>query len=361
MKIIGVIPVKNDAWFIEKAALSLAAWADYVIIFDELSTDGSELIYKKLENIHNIEVIRNRPKFDFNTPDLRNYMLGYARKYEGKNLIIELHADEIMSAKILEPGMRDKLLADLKPGDALMLRWTTLWKSPTHYRNDSSVWTNNHCWFGYVDDRNVQFTGPVFHGPRAPESFLQSKKAIPALEVMHYQFVNLANERSKQALYQIFECNHYPERNIEWINKRYAVAFDERWMRLEKIDPEKISPWVKRGISLLDEYTDSELNWRDIEVLKNFEKYGVDKYKNLNIWYINWNEKRQKLINHGLWAVSSKEIFDPRDLSTKLSHLWIMKTQLYPFWRVKFIVLLGEKIWKKMNVAFTIRNSKSYD
>jgi len=348
MKIVGVVPVKNDAWFIEKAAVSLSTWVDHVIIFDESSTDGSEQIYKRLDLIQNIEIVRERPKFDFTTPEMRNYMLKAARKFDGNNLIIEMHADEIMSAKILEPSIRNKLLEELKPGDALMLPWTTLWKDPILYRNDNSVWTNNNCWFGYVDDRVVEFTGPVFHGPRAPESFLKNKKVIPELEVIHYQFVNLSNERSKQALYQIFERNHYPERNVEWINKRYAVAFDERMLRVSKIAPEKIMPWVDRGIPLLEVYSDSDLNWRDLEVLKNFEKYGLDKYKNLNIWYINWNQKKQKLINQQLWDGNLAIVSDPRDFSTRLSHAWIMKTQLYPFWRFNFIVLVVEKILAKL-------------
>lgn len=361
MKIIGVIPVKNDAWFIEKAALSLAAWADHVIIFDESSTDGSQLIYKKLELIPNIEVIKDRPKFDFTTPDLRNYMLNVVRKFKGNNLIIEMHADEVMSARILQSSIRNKLTKDLKPGDALMLPWTTLWKTPASFRNDGSVWTNNYCWFGYVDDRNVQFTGPVFHGPRAPESFLKNKKVLSALEVMHYQFVNLSNERSKQALYQIFERNHYPKRNVEWINKRYAVAFDERGLKLDKITPEKIMPWVDRGIPLLEEYSDADLNWRDIEVLKNFDRYGLDRYKDLNIWYINWNEKKQKLINQGLWTGSAGEVLDPRNLSTKLAHTWLMKTQLYPFWRFLFFKLLIERIWAKLKQATNFGNGKVHE
>lgn len=354
MKIITVLPVKNDAWFIEKAALSLSMWADHVMIFDESSTDGSEQIYKKLELIQNIEIIRNRPKFNFNSPDLRNYMLKAARKFDGNNLIIEMHADEIMSAKILDPLIRNKLLDELKPGDAVMLPWTTLWKYPTLYRNDNSVWTNNNCWFGYVDDRLAEFTGPVFHGPRAPENFLNNKKTISELEVIHYQFVNLSNERSKQALYQIFERNHYPERNVEWINKRYAVAFDERKLGVDQIASEIIMPWVDHGIPLLEEYSDSDLNWRDVEVLKNFDRYGIDRYKNLNIWYIDWNQKKQKLINQGLWNGSMSPVSDPRDFSTRLSHAWIMKTQLYPFWRFNFFVLIVEKLLAKIKFQISI-------
>jgi hypothetical protein len=172
--------------------------------------------------------------------------------------------------------------------------------------------------------------------------------------VIHYQFVNLSNERSKQALYQIFERNHYPERNVEWINKRYAVAFDERALRVDQIASEKIMPWVDRGIPLLEEYSDSDLNWRDVEILKNFDRYGLDRYKNLNIWYIDWNKKKQKLINQGLWHGSMSIVSDPRDFSTRLSHAWLMKTQLYPFWRFNFITLIVEKLLAKIKIQISL-------
>jgi hypothetical protein len=60
------------------------------------------------------------------------------------------------------------------------------------------------------------------------------------------------------------------------------------------------------------------------------------------------DEKKQKLINQQLWDGNLAIVSDPRDFSTRLSHAWIMKTQLYPFWRFNFIVLVVEKILAKL-------------
>ena len=102
MKIISTVPVKNDSWFIEKSIRSLAAWSDHVFVADESSDDGSHIIYDQLDKLSNVTIIRNRPKVSFETPDLRNYLLHLARSFDGKNLIFEFHADEIMSAEILK-------------------------------------------------------------------------------------------------------------------------------------------------------------------------------------------------------------------------------------------------------------------
>jgi hypothetical protein len=343
LKIIATIPVKNDAWFIEKSIQSLAAWADHVFVADENSDDGSHDIYDRLEYLKNVTFIRNRPKFSFNTPDLRNYQLDLARSFEGNNFVFELHADEVMSAEILLDKNRNNILESGIPGKAIMMPWITMWDKPNLYRNDASLWSNNSCWFGYCDDRKAKFEGPIFHGPRVPECFLGNKVYIDSLSVMHYQFINKGNELSKQALYQVYERNHFPNKSTEHINKIYSIAFDTKNINLDRIDSKHIDPWLKKGINLLEEYPDTALNWRDKEVLRNFKKNGADYYKNINIWYINWESKRQEAINLGISDIPERVITDDRSLSAKLAQLWVTKTQSYAFWRFDFLKLVMKK------------------
>ncbi len=352
-KIITIIPVKNDGWFIENSIRSAVEWSDYVFVADENSDDGSHEIYKKLEmKYENLKIIYNRPKFDFNTPDMRNYSLDLARTIDCNNIIFEIHADEIISAEILKPEIRNRLINDMSVGSALMMPWVNLWKTPLEYRDDKSVWSNSQSWFAYRDDGKVKFEGVVFHGPRAPESFLKNKVTINYLQVMHYQFVNLGMERSKQALYQIFERNHYPNQNIEYINKKYAYAFDEREMKLSQLEVKHYAVWIEKGI-VIEEYPSDGYNWRDTEVLKNFRKYGLEFYKNLNIWYIDWEAKRQEALKLGITENIPKEsIIDPRDISTRLAHQFLMKYQKYPFWRVDFYKLLVQKGIEKIKRKF---------
>lgn len=348
MKIIALTHVKNDAWCIGNAIEHLSLWADEVIIADEHSTDGSHDIYQRFKNYANVHIIENRPKFNFNTADLRNYMLGLARNFDGNNLIFEIHADEIMSAEILLPELKDKLFARLKPRAAIMMPWTTLWKHPLKYRADASIWSKTRSWFGYWDDRSAIFEGAYFHGSRIPEKYLQNRVDIDFLQVMHYQFVNIGYERSKQALYHIYERNHFPDENIEYINKKYAIAFDERNLNLETLDTKHIQPWLDRGIPLDQEFPSDIFNWRDVEVLRNFQRHGTQRYRELNIWYIDWEYKRQLALNDGHAGLPMTPITDDRDFSTRLAHKWLMRTQWYPFWRFDFIRLLLSKGWTKV-------------
>ena len=349
-KLITIIPVKNDGWFIENSIRSAAEWSDFVFVADECSNDGSHGIYKELEKEYsNLKIIYDRPKFDFNTPDVRNYSLGLARNFDGNNIIFEIHADEIMSAEILNKSVRERLINDMPIGSALIAPWINLWKSPFYFRDDKSTWSNSKCWFAYRDDRKVRFENAVFHGSRAPEAFLGNRVDINYLSVMHYQFVNLSMERSKQALYQVFERNHYPNKNVEHINKIYACAFDERDVVLKKLEEKHYRPWLDKNIKIDKEYPIDAYNWRDTEILKNFYKFGLSNYKNLNIWYIDWEKKRQEAIRLGITDnIPIIPIIDPRDISTKLAHLFLMKYQKYPFWRFNFYKLLIEKAKERL-------------
>ena len=351
-KIIVYIPVKNDLWFIENSIRHAVEWAEYVIVADESSTDGSVDIYKKLEKEYtNLKIIYNRPKMDFSTPDPRNYMLEQVRRIEGNNIIFELHADEIISAKILKSEIREEIIQNLSIGKCLELPWLTLWKDPLQYRHDNSVWSNNTCIFAFRDDRTSKFESAAFHGQRAPENFIINKLKIN-LPVLHYQFMNIGNERSKQALYQIFERNHYPDKHVETINKGYAIAFDDRKIKCEKLKGEDYAPWIDIGLKINQTYDDGIFNWRDGEVLKNFKKYGLDRYAKINIWYINWEEKRQYALKIGIKNIPAFEIVDPRSLSTRLAHKLLIKYQMYPFWKIDFIRLVIAKGPNKIKRLF---------
>lgn len=348
-KIIVIIPVKNDAWFVKNTIDHARYWADEIIIDDDSSDDGSQEIFAHYANFSNVHHIIRPKGQSFIGPERRNYMLSLARNFNGNNLIFEIHADEILSAEILKPEIRNKLIEDMPVGSALMTPWVNMWKNPFYYRNDKSVWSNNKSWFAYRDDREVRFEGSVFHGPRSPESFTNKKVEIDYLQVMHYQFVNLAMERSKQALYQIFEKNHYPNKNTEYINKLYACAFDERNINLARIDEKHIRPWIEKGIAINQEFPKDGYNWRDTEILKNFRKYGLEKYKDLNIWYIDWEAKRREAMQLNINEnIPNEVISDPRDLSTRLAHKFLMKYQKYPFWRLNFFLLIFQKVIEKL-------------
>ena len=160
---------------------------------------------------------------------------------------------------------------------------------------------------------------------------------INHIPVLHYQFVNIGIDKSKQALYQIFERNHYPDRNIFYIYKLYSHYFDERKVNCQQLKEEDYMPWINIGLKICQTYDDDDIfSWRDEEVLKNFKIYGLERYAKLLVWHISWEKKRQHALKIGLHNIPSFEIVDPRSLSTRLAHKFVMKYQRLPFWEMDF-------------------------
>lgn len=344
-KIIVYIPVKNDSWCIENSIRHAVEWADYVIVADVSSTDGCVDIYKKLEKEYsNLKIIYNIPVMDHGTPDPRNYMLEQVRKIEGYNIIFELHADEIISARILKAEIKNEIIQKLSIGKCLELPWLTLWKDPLQYRSDNSVWSNNSSIFAFRDDRTSKFQSAVFHGSRAPESYVNNRIKLNHIPVLHYQFVNIGIDKSKQAFYQIFERNRYLDRNVYYSYKLYAHYFDERKLKCKTLNEEHYAPWINIGLKINQTYDDDDIfSWRDEEVLKNFNEFGLDRYAKTLIWHVNWEKKRQHALKIGIQNVPSFEIVDPRSLSTRLAHKFLMKYQMYPFWEMDYFRLIISK------------------
>lgn len=48
---IVLTPVFNEAWILPAFLIAMSLWADYIIIADQMSTDGSREIYKEFEKV----------------------------------------------------------------------------------------------------------------------------------------------------------------------------------------------------------------------------------------------------------------------------------------------------------------------
>ena len=47
--LIVMTPVRNEAWVLHAFLKTTSTWADFIIIADQMSTDGSRDIYKQYE------------------------------------------------------------------------------------------------------------------------------------------------------------------------------------------------------------------------------------------------------------------------------------------------------------------------
>lgn len=271
MKIITLVPVKNEAWILESALENFSRFSDAIIVADQMSTDGSRDICKKFPKvtlIDNAEIGHSNK--------VRWMLLDAARKIEGNNLLISIDADEAISPKLFEDK---EFLSSLNKGDVLEFKWIQLWKSFDHYRDDGA-WRNSYKQIGFVDDRTSDYLRIEVindHTNRIPAAC--GKIIRPETPLLHYQFIPWEQTQMKQAWYR---CSELIARSASArkINYKYAPTLDTEC-------PLKPTPsqWVA-GLKLPFGVERLPASWHHAQILSWFDRHGIAFFEPLQIWHI---------------------------------------------------------------------------
>jgi glycosyltransferase involved in cell wall biosynthesis len=235
-QIIAMMPVRNEAWILERTLRTLTAFCDHIIVADHHSTDNTKEILKKYAP----QVIVIGPQEKKFSTRIRWHLLDVARDFEGDNFIFVPDADEIFTANILEPEILGEL-TDVRPGTGIEIQFIHLWRSPVRWRNDESTWGPRLFWKSraFRDDRMLKYppnTNPLDHNPSIPLCRLTQRHE--KVKVMHFQFVLYERMLAKQRWYRATEAYESPPDQAERINQYYIITRDERRAVMEPIKPE---------------------------------------------------------------------------------------------------------------------------
>lgn len=271
MKIITLLPVKNEAWILEYSLKNFSKFSDYIIIADQMSTDGSREIYKKFPKVRTID---NKEIYHSNI--VRWKLLDEARKYGKNNLIICLDADEIVL-----PNSFDSIKENgYKPGQSFEMPWIQLWKSSNKYRVDSG-WDKLTKICAFIDDENQNYQKKFVindHTARVPES------NIPAIRIqsplLHLEYIPFEKSQLKQAWYRCSELIN-GKRNAKRINATYSVTLDNDKIRTQEIPKE----WLDAS-EIPNSLSEIKSSWHKERILKWFDEYGILFFEPLQIWHI---------------------------------------------------------------------------
>lgn len=274
MKVICLMPVKNEADLLPITLGIISQYCDVIIIADQMSTDGSREIYK---NYPKVTVIDNTREGHSN--QVRWDLLIEARKHGSGNLIICLDADEY-----IPPALFDQFLRENKfnVGDSFRFPWIQLWKSTKKY-NNTGVWYRNYQRAAWVDDGITNYEAEIIindHTSRIPTDFLHKCKRITNTPIIHLQWVSWEKTQFKQALYRCTELVKNPENFIS-INSAYSISLDKKRIKLS----ETPDIWIK-DLKNIDKIKKFLSTWHPQEILRLFDKYGILFFEPLQIWHI---------------------------------------------------------------------------
>ncbi|MDO8575427.1 MAG: glycosyltransferase [bacterium] len=274
MKVVALMPVKNDAWILRTTIPQLKIFVDDILCLDGFSEDNTLEVLKEF----NVKVKTQSGK-ETNYSKWRNELLDWGRN-EGGTHFVWLDADEAFTSNFL-PIFKDTL-EKMKPGEKLAMNWLCLWKDYRVYRNDNSIWSNLYKDFIFCDDDKSSFGNTLLHEGRTPNSEIKEWTKLPLEKgsVLHFQFVPFKKFQIKQAFQR---CREYVAKtgSVRRINNKYSETLDKDDVKLKDIPKEWLS-----GIIVPKEILTMDDIYYKKSIMNFFKEYGVKYFEPLEIWHL---------------------------------------------------------------------------
>lgn len=336
---IVMTPTRNEAWMIRAFLECNGLWADYIIIADQMSTDGTREIIaqyaqqsiderlKMIDEPHRAEVILiDNPNTEFNEAERQSMLVAKAREVAvGRDTLLwGLDADEILPANWQETEDGKKILNSVK-GDVFFFKWANISPDKKHYGEATF-----QPWLFHDD--GVEPHGNYvrnMHSMRIPYPIEEKQLYyVNDFPVLHCGFLDLRRVAAKNRFYQFvdWELNHrnpvslarvyYAHRLVNQSND-YPFVLDKGWLAFS------VNIW-----SLVE--TGATYTWFDDYIYERLNKYPMKQLRKLDIW------DEEFLMNY--------KIDDPRRWIESLVHAYLHKTDKY---KKNIVVRTIDKILKQ--------------
>ena len=301
--LIVLTPVFNEAWILPAFLKATSLWADYIIIADQMSTDGSRELYKQYPKV---KVIDN-PRKEMHQAATRRLLFEEAKKIDGDKILFALDADEFLSGNFVETDGW-KTIMNSAPGDVFEFRWMNLSADATKY----STW-QPYYWAAHLDEEllNGMFPDNFIHEWRLPwPNKVNHEYVIEDISFIHYARVNIKRQRNKERFYQISQTTPMEKYSGVKLYRQYHPVIEET---LYDIPRDAYAYYEAKGVDVqgLIDLSEDGAHYTE-SVLMNIQKKGIVFYRKLNVWdddFLNQNH-----------------MDDPRRWMDKWIHKYLHKT-----------------------------------
>ena len=275
---IVMTPVRNEAWVLKAFLEVTSLWADYIIIADQMSTDGSREIAKSYPKV----ILIDNKNPEFNEAERQAMLVAKAREVAAgrDTLLWGLDADEVLAANTFETEDWKHILNSV-PGDVFWFKWAEIcpnqkeyWLSPTTY----------YPWL-FHDDGKEPHGSYVrnMHSMRIPYPIEEKQMYyVDDFRVLHLPYLNQYRVASKRRFYQF----------VDWeMNKRSPIILHRSYTHTMKDNlllplPETFIYHKKQfGFDLLS-LVDIVISkcYMDNYIVERFSRHSMKELRKLAIW-----------------------------------------------------------------------------
>ena len=302
MKLIGLMPVRNEDWILGLTARAALMWCDALVILDHASTDQTnQIAYESQRDNPQKEIAYLREDDPtWHEQAHRQRMLEVARKMKATH-IVTIDADELLTGNLL-PDIRD-MIEVLSPGEVLQLPWIATRLSgravSTGYINDqvdpflSPAWKDDPRYHWSAEIRNgydYHRRAPFIHGADNFSNFSIPLKSAAEGGFLHLQFVSTRRLLAKHALYQMQEAIRWPGRFMgnpdPEATRKVREMYGHTVARLDNPALPCPAEWWEPYAHLMQHMDPYKEPWQVAECKRLMIEYGPEKFAGLDLFGI---------------------------------------------------------------------------
>lgn len=320
--LIVLTPVFNEAWILPAFLKATSLWADYIIIADQMSTDGSRDIYPQYDKV----IVVDNPRKEMHQAATRRLLFEEAKKIEGDKILFTLDADEFLSGDFIHTHGWQTIM-NSEPGDVFEFRWMNLSADVSKY----STW-QHYYWAAHIDEDllNGQFPDNFIHEWRLPwPEHVNHEYKIDDISFVHFARVNVLRQRNKERFYQISQSAQMGKYSGIRFYRQYHPVLEETFY---EVPMDTYACYEAYGIDIMESLNlqDDGKHYADAVLRKVGEK-GIEYFKKLDVWESGF--------------LRNNNLRDPRSIMDKIMHIYLRATNKY---QKTILIRAVDKILKKI-------------
>lgn len=294
MKLVGCMPVRNEAYILGLTLRAALLWCDAVVVLMHACTDGSSAILGKVSLEHPGRVSELCVESEsWDEMRHRQRMLEAARA-EGATHIAIVDADEILSGNLLSEFGPERT-PDVHfhgPSNMIQLPGYNL-RGGLHTYHSNGIWGRRWFSTAFADNPTLYWAANGYdHHHREPRGIpLQPYRPIQQGQggILHLWGVSERRLRAHHAWYKCMETLKYPNKSRTEIDNMYSWAIHGRqphdtpaqWT-FEQVPEEWWAPYAH-----LMKYLDVDAEpWQEAEVRRLVEQHGPARFAGLDLFGI---------------------------------------------------------------------------
>ena len=280
--LIVITPVRNEAWVLDAYLTCTSSWADYIILADQHSTDGSREIAAKYEKV----ILVDNNASEMNQAAARLLLFQEVDKIAGDKIVFALDADEFLSEGF-EKTEGWKRIINSNSNEIFCFKWLNLYGDYGHAlpETGSMEWACHFEPSMSIAEEYDRCERRAVHEMRVPCLPIERAQyvEIDDIKFVHLSFLNQIRTRNKQDFYQVSTLAKLTER-------KSAVTMFRTYHKIQPtanlLDKEVVLYCKdKQGFSANELVRNDDIGQYYLdEMLAIFKREGLGKILKLDIW-----------------------------------------------------------------------------